>query len=137
MTTLLYDTVTADMKDTAVVALVLAVAIAVVAWFAGPFRAPRRMRGFYADSLDALRQNADKHGVTTGRFGTWVYAQRRVLHVIIALAASAAIILLRPLSISDIVGTLAIAVLALIVLSLVERPDRAAAAEPAQTPVAA
>ena len=61
-----------------------------------------------------------------------VYAQRRVLHVIIALAASAAIILLRPLSISDIVGTLAIAVLALIVLSLVERPDRAAVAEPAR-----
>ena len=64
--------------------------------------------------------------MTTGRFGGWIYAQRRVLHVIIALAASAAIILLRPLSVSDIVWTVAIAVLALVIVSLIERPKGAA-----------
>ena len=40
ITTLFYDTATAAMHDTAVIGVVLAVAIAVVAWFAGPFRAP-------------------------------------------------------------------------------------------------
>ena len=85
VTTLLYDTATAAMQDTAVIGVVLAVAIAVVAWFAGPFKAPRRLRGFYTDAVAGLRHNAEQHGVTTGRVGNWVYAQRRVLHVIIAL----------------------------------------------------
>jgi hypothetical protein len=137
LTTLLYDTATAAMKDTAVIGLVLAVAIAVVAWFAGPFRAPRRLRGLYTDGIAGLRHNADQHGVTTGRVGSWVYAQRRVLHVIIAIAASAAIILLRPLSVSDIVGTLVVAVIAVIVVSIVERPEPDAALPPVPEPAPA
>ena len=137
ITTLFYDTATAAMHDTAVIGVVLAVSIAVVAWFAGPFRAPRRLRSFYTDGLAGLRDNAEKHGVTTGRVGEWMYAQRRVLHVIIALAASAAIILLRPLSVSDIVGTVAIAVLALVIVSLVERPKPAVPLQPTGEPAAA
>ena len=125
VTTLFYDTATAAMHDTAVIGVVLAISIAVVAWFAGPFRAPRRLRGFYTDGVAGLRSNAEQHGMTTGRVGEWIYAQRRVLQVIIALAASAAIILLRPLSVSDIVGTVAIAVLVLVIMSVVERPEPA------------
>ena len=124
VTGLLYDTATAAIHDTAVIGVVLAIAVAVVAWFAGPFQAPRRFRGYYTDGVGALRNNAEQHGVTTGRVGEWVYNQRRLLHVIIALAAAAAIILLRPLSVSDIVGTLVLAVLALVVVTLVERPER-------------
>jgi hypothetical protein len=137
VTTLFYDTATAAMHDTAVIGVVLAVAIAVVAWFAGPFRAPRRLRLFYTDAIAGLRHNAEQHGVTTGRVGEWTYAQRRALHVIIALAASAAIILLRPLSASDIVWTVAIAVLALVIVSLIERPEPAAPLQPVGEPVAA
>ncbi|HWI01295.1 MAG TPA: hypothetical protein VNT27_13265, partial [Propionibacteriaceae bacterium] len=137
ITTLFYDTVTAAMYDTAVIGVVLAVSIAIVAWFAGPFRAPRRLRSFYTDGMAGLRHNAEQHGVTTGRVGEWTYAQRRVLHVLIALAASAAIILLRPLSVSDILGTLAIAVLALVIVSVIERPKGAAPIEPVGEPVAA
>jgi hypothetical protein len=137
VTTLLYDTATAAMHDTAVIGVVLAIAIAVVAWFAGPFKAPRRLRGFYTDAVAGLRHNAEQHGVTTGRVGSWVYAQRRVLHVIIALAASAAIILLRPISVSDIVGTLVVAVIALIVVSIVERPEPVDTLQPAPEPAAA
>src|SRR4051794_21032092 len=130
VTSLLYDTATAAIHDTAVIGVVLAVAVAVVAWFAGPFQAPRRFRGFYADGVTALRNNAEQHGVTTGRVGEWVYAQRRLLHVIIAVAAAAAIILLRPLSVSDIVGTLVLAVLAVVVVTLAERPERPDRPEP-------
>jgi hypothetical protein len=125
------------MHDTALIGVVLAVAIAVVAWFAGPFKTPRRLRGLYNDGVAGLRSNAEQHGVTTGRVGYWVYAQRRVLHVIIALAASAAIILLRPLSVSDIVWTLVVAVIALIIMSFVERPELPAAAQPLPEPAAA
>jgi hypothetical protein len=123
VTTVLYDTATAAMKDTATVGLVLAITIAVVGWFAGPFQAPRKLRGFYTDGLAGMRRNAEQHGVTTGRVGDWLYAQRRVLHVVIGLAALAALILIRPLSFADIMVTLLITVLALIILSIVERPE--------------
>ena len=135
--TIFYDTATAAMRDTAVATLVLALAVAAVGWLAGPFRTPRRLRGLYTDGVAGLRHNAEQHGVVTGRVGTWVYDQRQLLHVIIAVAASAAIILLRPLSAADIVWTLVIAVLALIIISLVERPERTVPPQPDPGPAAA
>ena len=137
VTTLFYDTATAAMNDTAVIGVVLAVAIAIVAWLAGPFGAPRRLRLFYTDALASLRHNAEQHGVTTGRVGEWTYAQRRVLRVLIAVAATAALFLLRPLSVADIVGTVAVAFLALIVVSLIERPTGSVPLQPVGQPVAA
>ena len=53
VTTLFYDTATAPMHDTAVIGVVLALAIAIVAWFAGPFALPRRLRSLYADGVAA------------------------------------------------------------------------------------
>ena len=107
------------------------------AWFAGPFGLPRKLRSLYTDGVGAIRRSAEQHNVTTGRAGDWVYAQRRVLHVVIALGATAAIILLRPLSVSDIVGTLVIAVIAVIIVSLIERPTRADLPAPAVAPATA
>jgi len=136
VTTLFYDTATAAMRETAVIGVVLTATIAIVAWFAGPFVLPRKLRSLYTDGVAAVRRSAEQHNVTTGRAGHWVFAQRRVLHVVIALAATAAIILLRPLSVSDIVGTLVIAVIAVIVVSLVERPTSANPLRPVTAPVA-
>ena len=137
VTTLFYDTATTPMHDTAVIGVVLALAIAIVAWFAGPFGLPRKLRSLYGDGVGTLRRSAEQHNVTTGRAGDWVYAQRRVLHVVIALGATAAIILLRPLSVSDIVGTLVVAVIAVIIVSLVERPTHADLPGPAVAPATA
>ena len=130
VTTLLYDTATAAVRATAVSTLVLALAVAIVGWLAGPFRAPRRLRALVNDGFGVLRRNAAAHNVSTGRVGDWVYAQRRVLHVLIALASAAAIIALRPLSGSDIGWTAALAVLALVLVSLVERPPMEAPPSP-------
>jgi len=135
--TLFYDTATAAMRETAVIGVVLTFTIAIVAWFAGPFVLPRKLRSLYTDGVAAVRRSAERHNVTTGRAGHWAYAQRRVLHVVIALAATAAIILLRPLSVSDIVGTLVISVIAVIVVSLIERPARADSSPPLPAPGAA
>lgn len=136
VSTLVYETAIAAMRDTAIAGLVLALAIAAVGWLAGPFRTPRRIRGYYADGVESLRSNAEERGLTTGRVGEKVYAQRRLLHVLIALAAAAAIILLRPLSVADILWTLVIAVVAVMIVSLVERPQRTDS-PPVVTPAAA
>lgn len=128
--TLIYDTATAPMTDTATVALVLGVVIGVVGWLAGPFTAPRRLRGLYLDGVDQLRGTAERRGVTTGRVGDWIYAQRRVLQTLVAVGAALAIILLRPLTIGEIIATLVVTVAVLLILSLVERPPRPAVEAP-------
>jgi hypothetical protein len=122
VTTLLYDTATTDMKDTATATLVVAVVVALIAWLAGPFVVPRRLRGLYLDGVSSLRGAAESRGVTTGKVGTVIYAQRRVLHTLVAVGAAVAILLLRPLTIGEIIATLAVALGVLIILSLVERP---------------
>jgi hypothetical protein len=131
VTTLIYDTATAAMTDTATVALVLGVVVGVVGWLAGPFTTPRRLRGLYLDGVGQIRSGAERRGVTTGRVGDWVYAQRRVLQTLVAVGAAAAILLLRPLSVAEIVTTLVVAVIVLIILSLVERPPQPASGEDA------
>lgn len=132
---LLYNTVVTPMQDTATVTLVLAIVVAIVAWLFGPFGLPRRLRGLYIDGIGSLRGSAEARGVTTGRVGEWCYAQRRLLQVLVGLGAAAALILLRPLSIGEIFGTLIVALIVLIILSVVERPPGVAGQVAEDVPV--
>jgi hypothetical protein len=118
----LYTTVVAAMQDTTVAVLVLAIVVAIVAWFAGPFEVPRRLRGFYAAGATRLRTVAEEHGITTGRVGEWLYAQRVLLRVIVAVIASAIVLFVRPITVSLTIWTLVIAVLVIAILELVQRP---------------
>jgi hypothetical protein len=122
VTTLLFDTATTSMRQSAVAALLLGIAVAVVSWLAGPFATPSRLRAAYRGSVDQLRRAASGHGLSTGRVGSWVTAQRRVLYVLVAIGAAAAILLLRPLTVSVVVTTAVAAMVALVLISLVERP---------------
>jgi hypothetical protein len=110
------------MQDTTVAVLVLAIVVAVVAWFAGPFEVPRKLRGFYTAGATRLRTVAEEHGITTGRVGEWLYAQRVLLRVLIAVIASAIVLFVRPITPSLTIWTLVIAVLVIAILELVQRP---------------
>ena len=118
----LFDTVVAAMRDTAVAVLVLAIVVAVVGWFAGPFEVPRKLRGFYVSGATRLRTVAEERGITTGRVGEWLYSQRVLLRVIVAVVASAIVLFVRPITPSLTIWTLVIAVLVIAILELVQRP---------------
>ena len=116
----------------------LALFVAVVAWFAGPEDPARRLRGALVDATAAARDGAEDRGVTTGRFGEWVGAYARSIRVVIAVVAAAVILLLRPLSFSDVAWTAVGAVVALLLVQLLGRPRAgtpAGAAEDAPTPI--
>jgi hypothetical protein len=51
----IYDQVVFAMKDTTLVVGVLAGIVAVVAWFTGPFRIPRKLRGLAFSATASLR----------------------------------------------------------------------------------
>lgn len=118
----LFSTVTDAMIATAVAVLVLAIAVAVVGWFSGPFAVPRRLRGFFGDGVAWIRQSAERHGITTGRAGEWMYAQRTLLRAAVAVIAAAVVLFVRPLTPALIIWTLVIAALVVAILELVQRP---------------
>ncbi|WP_374009735.1 hypothetical protein [Leifsonia sp. LS-T14] len=118
----LYSTVTDAMIDTAVAVLVLAIAVAIVAWLAGPFRVPQRLRGFFGSGVEWVRASAERHGITTGRAGEWMYAQRTLLRAAVAVIAAAIVLFVRPLTPSLIIWTLVLAVLVVAILELLQRP---------------
>jgi hypothetical protein len=129
VTALLYDTVVGDMRGTAVSVLVLAIVVAAVAWLAGPFPVPRRLRGVVRAGAGAVRAAGERRGITTGRTGDWIYTWRTALLAAVAVIAAAVVLFVRPLTVGITLWTLVLAALAVAVLELVQRPAPAVPAE--------
>ncbi|MGN6427675.1 MAG: hypothetical protein ACTHMF_12720 [Leifsonia sp.] len=117
-----FGTVATPMRDTGVAVLVLAIVVAVVGWYAGPFGVPRRLRGFFGSGVTWVRTSAERHGITTGKAGEWIYAQRVLLRAAVAVIAAAVVLFVRPLTPALIIWTLVIAAVVIAVLELVQRP---------------
>lgn len=118
----LYSTVTDAMIATAVAVLVLALAVALVGWFAGPFAVPRRLRGFFQSGVASARAAAERHGITTGRAGEWLYAQRALLRAAVAVIAAAVVLFVRPITPPLVIWTLVLSALAIALVELLQRP---------------
>lgn len=133
--TLLYGTLTDDVRTTSVAVLVLALVIAAVAWLAGPFAVPRRLRGLATDQAGRIRAAAERRGITTGRAGRWIYNQRVLLHVAVAVIAAAVVLFVRPLTPALTIWTLVIAAVVVGLLEVLQRPtETPAVPAPAAVP---
>lgn len=118
----LFDSVAGSIQDSTVALLVLAVVVAIVAWLAGPFETARKLRGFAQAGAASVRGAAEARGLTTGAAGEWMYRQRVLLRVVVAIIAAAIVLFVRPLTPSLILWTLVISVIVLWLLELVQRP---------------
>jgi len=118
----LFDRVAGGMRATTVSVIVLAVVVAVVGWFAGPFDTPRRLRALARSAAGEVRRFGEERNVTTGRVGAWIYRQRVLLRALVAVIAALVVVFGRPVSPPLIIWTLVIAALAIAVLELVQRP---------------
>jgi hypothetical protein len=133
VTSLFYDTATDGMRSTAIAAAVLGLAVVLIGWLAGPFRTPTRLRGAYATGVGGLRESAAERGLGTGQVGVWVHRYRSLIFALIAVVAGIVVMLTKPLTISTVGWTAFWAVLAVVVVTLVERPGATA---PAAQPLA-
>lgn len=118
----LFGTVVAGMHSTTVAVLVLAIVVAVVGWFAGPFDVPRKLRGLAASGASTLRGVAEKRGLTTGRVGQWMHRQRALLRSAVAVVAALIIVLVRPLTPALTLWTLVISLVVIAIIEVVQRP---------------
>lgn len=120
----IYELVVGAMRDTAAAVVVLALVTASVGWFTGPSSVPRRLRGAVHAGMASVRASLERRGLSSGRVGVWLYARRTLLRVIIALGSAAIVLLVRPLTPALVLWTLALSVLAVLILEVIERPPR-------------
>lgn len=128
----LFDTTTQAIDDLAVASVLLAIVVAVSAWLAAPFRVSTAIRRAWEDVRGALRSRAEARGLSSGSVGEWLYAQRVVLRILVAVLAAVVLVFNRPLSAGVVIGTTAAGVAALLVLSLLQRSP--VSAPPPQLP---
>ena len=126
---LFYETLTGDLGDLAWATFLLAAVVGVAAWLAGSFASATTVRAGYAGVQGSVRASAESHGLTTGRVGEWLFSMRTLLRVVVGLLATGFLLLNRPLSVGLVGWTAGLALLALLVLSLSERPPAARAAD--------
>lgn len=131
---LFYDTATRPMSSTAVAAAVLGAAVVLVGWLSGPFRTPKRLRAAYAVAIDRARGAAEERGLSTGRIGILVHRGRRVLLGATAVLAGLSVVTRSPLSVAQVGWSAFWATVAVVVVTLVERPGTPAATAAAPEP---
>jgi hypothetical protein len=105
-----------------VAGLVLGLLTAIIAWWAGPFRPARALRGFSTAMFAAIRRQAAKYGVTTGAFGIALDRFRSAVYLGIALIAVLVVLFGRPLTTGLVVSTVLVALLAILLVELLRRP---------------
>ena len=96
-----------------------------VGWLTGPFRIPSGLRGVYATGVGRLRETADERGLGTGQVGVWVHRRRSLVFGLIAVVAGIVVLTTKPLTVSRWGGRRSGRSLAVIVVTVVERPGEA------------
>ena len=126
----MYEQITSAMRDTAVVLTLLGVVIAVIAWMSGRWRGARAARSGVASINSGVRGAVLKRGISTGRFGSWLYAQRMLVRIVLGALAIVWLMLLRPLSVGEVFLVLIVWLVVWWVFELLQRrPEEVARAE--------
>jgi hypothetical protein len=133
----IYGGLTELMVSTVAAIIVLAIAVALIAWLSGPWRPARTVRGLADDGFGAIRRSAEERGITTGRFGEGLHRYRVAVYAAIAVIASLVLLASRPLETSTVVWTVVIALLAVLLVELLRRPVAAETVDPVETVVTA
>ena len=118
----LFDGLVELMMSTILALFVLALLVAVIAWFSGPWRPARAAREFAGSGFSAVRRSAAKRGITTGAFGIALDRWRGVAYLLIALVAAAVVWFNRPVTLGVVFWTLVLALVVLLIVELLRRP---------------
>jgi hypothetical protein len=75
----IFDTMVRFLRTGLRATAVLALIVAIGAYFSGPSPTATRTRDFFSRGIGGARSSAESHGVQTGAFGTWVFAHKRAI----------------------------------------------------------
>ncbi|MEN2737861.1 hypothetical protein ABCS02_08730 [Microbacterium sp. X-17] len=117
----IYFAVVGAMRDSAIVLTFLGVVIAIAAWLGGRWRGARRVRSFSASLTTSARNGLQRRGLSTGRFGEWLFHQRLLVRIAILVLTVVVLFFLRPLTFGTVIWTVVIALLVWLVVELLSR----------------
>lgn len=123
----IYTQLVDSMSHTAVIVTILGVFIAIAGWFAGSSRAARRTREFVDNTNSSVRTSVDQRGLNTGTCGLLLGRNRLLVRGIVVALAVVWLLLMRPLSLGDIVFVILVALIVGWLLEIAQRrPDELA-----------
>jgi hypothetical protein len=125
----IYGGLTELMVSSVAALIVLAIAVALIAWLSGPWRPARSVRSLADDGFGAVRRSAESRGITTGRFGEGLHRYRVAVYAAIAVIAALVLLASRPLAVSTVVWTVVLALVAVLLVELLRRPVAVVAVE--------
>lgn len=129
----IFDGLTVLMRSTIMALAFLGVIVAVWAWFAGSSRPATAVRGMLRSGFDAARGAAERHGVSTGRFGQAVERYRAPILIAAIIVALGVLLLTRPIAFSTVVWVTVVLLIFVVLVELLRRPaDVATAASPTE-----
>lgn len=112
-----------ELLSSALLALVvLSLFLAMGGWLSSLSRAARSLQRTASSGFTALRQSADRRGLSTGSFGRAVEKLRPGLIAVTAGACVLALFLNRPVSVGGVTATLLVVIAVLFVIELFRRP---------------
>ena len=119
----IFTALTERLQQLMIATLVIGLLVAITAYLAGPFRGAEVIRSAVTDTAGRVRSIAEDKGLTTGKFGEFV--ERAHAWIIGAILGVTALILfmLRPFSVSGAVWAAIIALVLVLVVQLVRRPE--------------
>lgn len=119
----IFTALTERLQQLMIATLVIGLLVAITAYLAGPFRGAEVIRSAVTDTAGSVRSIAEDKGLTTGKFGEFV--ERAHAWIIGAILGVTALVLfmLRPFSVSGAVWAAIIALVLVLVVQLVRRPE--------------
>ena len=120
--TAIYTQVVENMRQTAVVGMVLGIVLAVLAWSQGRWRSAVALRRACRSANDAIRSSLTARGFDTGGFGRWMQRYRVLVRAVICALGIVWLWLLRPLGVGEIAGVLVVGLVAWWVCELLRTP---------------
>lgn len=117
-----FDTIVRFLRTGARTLAVLGLVVALAAFITGPSAAAVRTRATLAHGIGRMRGGAEAAGWRTGRFGTWVYAHKRVLRIATVIAWGLVLMFWERPTGWVVVGSALVVVLVLGLIEFLARP---------------
>ncbi|MDF1604541.1 hypothetical protein [Nocardioides sp. YIM 152315] len=127
----IYDTLVHFIRLNLRAVLVVALAIAFIAWITGPEGAPAALRRGATRTFGAVRQGGDRVGIDTGAFGVTLHAYRTPIRFAVLGGALLLYVLRDHPTGSFAIWLIVVAAVILLLVELLSRPPDPAAAEEA------
>ena len=108
--------------------LIIGLMLAIVAYLVGPFRGAVIVRSAVTDTAGRVRAIAADKGVTTGAFGTFVERAHNWIIGVILGGTALILFLLRPFTVNGAIWAAVIALVLVLIVQLVRRPEEGSAA---------